>query len=307
MSVAKPCIKWAGGKTSVLPHLLPLFPAKIATYYEPFFGGGAVFFALNGKAQFEEAVINDWNDELVNLYRMVERLPGKLIDSLLKLKEEYTLDGGGTFKRVRALDPFNLSEIDRAARTIFLTKTSFNGLYRMNKKGQFNAPWGKYENPLICDESNIRACSEALKSVTFRQGDFAPAVRDAQAGDLVYFDPPYIQLTETANFSNYTSEGFSIEDHYRLRDTFTELVKRGVTCILSNHDVPVMHEMFKDFEVKSIQVRRPINSKGSKRGGVGEVLVIGRPNPKLVPEDYRWSEPASNSIDWDSENPFLEG
>jgi DNA adenine methylase len=284
---AHPLIKWVGSKTSVLPDLLPLFPQRIRTYYEPFFGGGAVFFALNGR--FNDAVINDWNDELVNLYRMVRSFPNQLIDALANCREVYDIDGAGTFQLWRAKDPADLTDIERAVRTVFLTKTSFNGLYRVNKKGKFNAPWGKYVNPLICDPPNILAASAALQAVTFRQGDFAPAVVDAQPGDVVYFDPPYLPLTDTADFSNYTAEGFTVEDHYRLRDTFAELVSRGVTCILSNHDVPLMHEMFAQFEIRPIQVRRSINSKGDKRGGVGEVLVIGRPDPKLVPVEFQWS------------------
>lgn len=305
MSDARPIIKWVGGKTSVLPELLPLFPAKIKTYYEPFIGGAALFFALKAEGRFEKAVINDWNDELVNLYRTISANPKDLTDTLQKCKAEYTENGKETFHRWRARQPHSLTEVERAARTIFLTKTSFNGLYRLNKKGEFNAPWGKYENPLICDEPNILACHKALQDVTFHQGDFAKAVLNAGPGDVVYFDPPYFKLSDTADFASYTAEGFTLEDHKRLRDTFVALVQRGVTCILSNHDVPIMHEMFADYEIRPIQVRRSINSKADKRGGVGEVIVVGRPDPSVIPSTYQFERTTSAAVDWDSDNPFL--
>lgn len=275
--MARPILKWAGGKTQLLPQLLPLFPTEINTLYEPFIGGGAVFFYLATEGRFDRAVINDWNSELTNLYSVVRDCPDALIEKLQLAKSQYLNDPEGTYYRWRALDRANLMGHDQATRTILLNKAGFNGLYRQNKKGGFNVPWGKHMNPPICDEQNLRECFSVLQGVEIRTGDFVDGCKGAGKGDLVYFDPPYLPLTDTANFSAYTSDGFSMGDHLRLAETFKSLVAAGATCVLSNHDVPAVHEMFHGFEIIQVPVKRNINSKGDKRGPVREVIVVGRP------------------------------
>lgn len=271
----KPVIKYVGGKTQLLPELFKVFPDPIRTYYEPFLGGAAVFFALRDLGRFEKACLNDWNKELVNLYAVVRDAPDRLIEDLRVAKENYLKDPQKVYLEVRAMEPED--PVQRAARTVFLNKTGFNGLYRLNKQGKFNVPWGKRPNPSLCDEENVRACSEGLQGVRLTQGDFAPAVADAGPGDLVYFDPPYLPLTDTSNFTSYTEAGFSMEDQKRLASTFRQLVEKGATCVLSNHDVPAMDDLFAGFEIRRVPAKRSINSKGDKRGPVGEVIVVGRP------------------------------
>lgn len=278
--MAKPFIKWVGGKRQLLQYILPKLPAACNTYYEPFLGGGAVFFALQAEGRFEAAVLNDWNSELVNTYQEVRDKPDRLLGILRELKDAYDAAPKETFLAYRnpddELDAKLLTHTHWAARFIFLNRTAFNGLYRLNKKGEFNAPWGKYVNPPICDEPTIRAASEALKVATIRNGDFEDVCKTAKEGDVVYFDPPYAPVNPTSNFTSYTSAGFTIEDQKRLARLFDELVDRGVHVVLSNSDVPVVHDLYAKHEIHVIPARRNINSKGDKRGPVGEVLVVGR-------------------------------
>lgn len=273
---AKPFLKWAGGKTRLVGTLSELLPETIQTYYEPFIGGGALFFHLAGQRRFQYAVLNDFNPEIVNCYRVIRDSPGALINHLKGFESTRK-----AFLEVRSEDPLSLSPERRAARTIYLNKTGFNGLYRLNQKGQFNVSWGKYESPKILDEPNLHACSTALaRSVTLLEGDFARAVRDAQAGDVVYLDPPYVPLTPTSDFRSYTKEGFTVDDQRRAALCFSALVERGVIVLLSNSDTPLVHELYEGFEKHVVRMRRNINSKGDSRGCVQELVVEGVP-PRL--------------------------
>jgi DNA adenine methylase len=268
VTVARPFLKWAGGKTALLPEILPRLPKKIGTYYEPFVGGGAVFFALAAE-RFERAVLGDANENLIETYFSIKEDLGMVIP-LLKLharkhSEEY-------FYKVRA-NPGQYI----AARMIYLNKTCFNGLYRVNKKGEFNVPFGKYTNPTICDEENLRAVSAVLYKVEFFPGDFEVTVQDAEKGDAVYFDPPYAPLSETANFTTYTAGGFGFDHQIRLRDVAKRLITRGVHVLLSNSDTPLVRDLYKKgFKIEEVQAPRRVNSKGGKRGNVGELLISGR-------------------------------
>ena len=285
MKNARPFIKWVGGKTQLLPRLLEQFPKTIKTYYEPFLGGGSVFWALAAEGRFERAILNDWNAELINAYRVIRDEPENLIEQLKIYAESYRKDPKGTFESVRAWYPPHTDIIaaSRAARTIFLNKTCFNGLYRVNKKGGFNSPFGKYENPTICDEENIRACSAGLaKAGSLHVGDFASVLDDAGPGDLVYFDPPYVPVSATSDFTSYTSSGFNLRDQERLAAMFSELSERGVSVVLSNSDTQVVRDLYAGFEVHSVDARRAINSKGAKRGPVKEVIVVSRPRPQAT-------------------------
>lgn len=285
---AHPFIKWAGGKTQLLNQLTTILPPRIRTYYEPFIGGGALFFALAQRERFQRAAINDWNSELVDTYKSIRDFPDDLIELLQGLKAEYQADARVVFHRERDKDPKELTPIVRAARFLFLNRTGFNGLYRVNKSGRFNVPFGKYDNPRIVDEDNIRACSKVLNNfVVLTSKDFAAVVTEAQPGDCVYFDPPYVPLNPTANFTSYTSNGFTIDDQYRLAACFKQLVERGVAVIASNSDTKTVRDLYDGFEMHAVEARRNINSKGDKRGPVGELIIVGRHGtvlPSLVPK-----------------------
>jgi len=268
---AKPFVKWAGGKKQLAARLLELFPKTIKTYYEPFLGGGAIFFALASSGRFKMAAVNDFNSELVNVYRVVRDFPGELMEQLQKLP--ITKD---IFLELRAKRPEDFNPVRRAARTIYLNKTGFNGLYRVNKAGIFNVPWGKYNNPSLFNEENIKACSEALSQVKITEKDFAEVVQEAGSGDLVYFDPPYVELSKTSNFKSYTSSGFTLDDQYRLAACFRELRDRGSAVVASNSDTEIVRELYKDWEIHEVQARRAINSKADRRGPVGELIIVGR-------------------------------
>lgn len=270
MTVAKPIAKWAGGKTSLLPEILPRLPEKIATYYEPFVGGGAVFFALAAEKRFEHAIIGDANSELAGMYRTLARRPAAVIEALNELRAEHSEK---FFYAVRARNPHDLTPPARAARLIYLNKTCFNGLYRVNRKGGFNVSFGDYKNPTICDEENLRAAAKALSSTTVLDLDFEETVRPAKRGDAVYMDPPYAPVSKTANFTGYAKGGFGPDEQERLRNTAEKLIARGVHVLLSNSDTPFVRELYQGFNIESVRARRAINSKGDKRGHVGEVLI----------------------------------
>lgn len=271
----RPFIKWAGGKGQLLGAIGEAIPARMKRYYEPFLGGGAVFFAMAAEERFESATLNDCNTDLVELYKTVRDSPDELIAAL---RGHMTHDWNTVeyFKSVRELDPASLEPTARAARLIYLNKTCFNGLYRVNKRGTFNVPFGRYKNPSLFDEVNVRTCSQMLrKNVKILNLDFAATVGEAQAGDVVYFDPPYVPLSETSNFASYTAGGFSASDHHRLAIVCRDLVERGVTVIQSNSDMSLVRTLYKDgFEILSVMANRHINSKPDRRGPIGEVLIV---------------------------------
>ena len=270
----KPFVKWVGGKRQLLKQFreLNLYPPECFnpesnTYFEPFVGGGAVFFDLLPK----HAELSDTNRELVITYNVIKDNVDGLIKSLKKhiYNKEYYL-------RVRAQDINELSDIEIASRFIFLNRTGFNGMYRVNKNGQFNVPFGRYKNPLICDENNLRKVSEALQGITITHRDYKDVLKLAKIGDFIYFDPPYYPLNPTSSFTAYTAKGFFEKEQIELRDTFVKLHERGCFVMLSNSDTPFINELYSGLEgvsVNKIIAGRAINSKGSKRGKINEVLV----------------------------------
>lgn len=266
---AKPFLKWVGGKARLAGTLGELLPDEIDTYYEAFVGGGALFFHLAQQRRFRRAVLNDFNPELINCYAVIR----DGVEGLVKKLRSFAL-GRDAFYEMRALDPDTLAPVERAARTIYLNKTCFNGLYRQNKAGKFNSPFGDYANPQIVDESNLRACSALLQSVSLRVGDFALAVQDANGGDAVYFDPPYVPLSETSDFKSYTKEGFTDDDQRRLATTCRELTAKGVFILESNSDTPRVHDLYQDFERMVVRMRRNINATASGRGPVNELVIL---------------------------------
>jgi DNA adenine methylase len=227
----RPFLKWAGGKHRAAAQIVAKLPDRIGTYYEPFVGGGAVFFTLAAQGRFDRAVIGDGCPELMNAYHVVRDDVDELVRTLSSSSYRYDRQ---TYLAIRALQPEALRPVDRAARMIYLNKTGFNGLYRVNSKGQFNTPFGKYNNPVICDEVNLRACSAALQGVDLVEGDFEDSCTDIGAGDAVYFDPPYIPTSDTSKFTNYTSLGFGEEDQRRLAAFFASLRERGACAVLTN-------------------------------------------------------------------------
>lgn len=273
--MAKPFLKWAGGKTSLLRALLQAAPEQIETYYEPFVGGGALFFALQAAGQFKRAVLSDSNKELINAYVQVRDNVDGLIRALSVHQRKYreSEDRAEYYYTIRGKRL--TCSLGGAANLIFLNKTCYNGLYRVNSKGGFNVPHGRYANPTICDEVNLRAASEALQGVELRVADFADGPRLAGAGDFVYFDPPYVPLSETAYFTSYTAKEFGMDEQERLAKTAAALAERGSRVALSNSGHPDVMAMYSSevFELGEVHARRAINSDARKRGPVREYLI----------------------------------
>lgn len=268
----QPFTKWTGGKRQLLGELRSYMPETYGRYFEPFVGGGALFFDLAP----EQAVINDFNEELINAYRQIKNNPAELIDLLIKHKENNSKD---YYLALRSADRdgriSRMTGVERAARILYMLRVDFNGLYRVNSKNQFNVPYGRYKNPKIVDVDLLYQISEYLNEndVEILQTDFAEAVKDAQTGDFVYFDPPYIPLNETSSFTSYTHEGFSYEEQVRLRDTFKELTERGVYAMLSNSSSPLVEELYKDFNIYFVEAQRTNGAKSSSRGKISEIIV----------------------------------
>jgi len=269
LSAARPVLKWAGGKTRLVEAICARLPEQIETYYEPFMGGAAVFFALAKRGQFKRAALSDRNPELVNVYTSLQTHVDAVIKELGKWKYDEV-----TYYRVRDRFKRNPSPEERAARTIYLNKTGYNGLYRVNRAGEFNVPFGRYTNPTICDERNLRLVAAVLKDVTLCECDFQAACENATRGDAVYFDPPYMPLSDTAYFTAYDRHPFGLEEHQRLAAVFSALAKRKVTAVLSNSDTPETQRLFKQWAMEQVQVPRAINSRASSRGPVSELLVV---------------------------------
>src|SRR4028119_121289 len=261
----RPFLKWAGGKNKLIQQYIPYFPKKFKTYYEPFLGGGAIFFYLNPQL----AVLTDINAELVNTYRCVKNNVEELI---LLLKEHQLKHSKEYYYGVRQGN--GITPIEKAARLIYLNKTCFNGLYRENSKGEFNVPIGKYKNPKICNPALLRSVSVALQNAQITVRAFEEILEYASNwDDFVYFDPPYYPLSPTSNFTAYSRYSFSQDDQRRLKYVFAELAERGVKVMLSNSDCEFIRELYRDFNISSITASRLINSNGTKRGKITEVLI----------------------------------
>ena len=261
----RPFLKWAGGKRQLLNELMQAAPRDASTYFEPFVGGGALFFKLQPK----RAVLADVNERLIRTYRGVRNNVEEVIRQLKGFK--YTSDFYYSF-REKDIDAG--TDADVAAWLIYLNKTGFNGLYRVNRDNRFNVPLGRYVNPTICDEDTLRACSAALTKAELLVDDFAIVVKEAGRGDFVYFDPPYVPLSATSSFTSYTSRGFGDEEQKRLRDTARKLKKRGVRVLLSNSSAPSVRALYAvGFDIAEVSATRLVNSKASARGAIVELLI----------------------------------
>lgn len=273
-----PFVKWVGGKGQLVAELLERAPLEFGGYHEPFVGGGALFFALQraGRLAGKQVVLSDVNQELIDAYCAIR----DQVEAVIRQLRTHRYDHDH-FYEVRGWDPATLAPAKNAARLIFLNKTGFNGLYRVNSKGKFNVPFGRYKNPLICDAVNLRAVSVALAGVEILCQPFTQAAARARKGDFVYFDPPYVPLSSTAYFTAYARNGFGPADQLRLADAFAGLAKRGVRVMLSNSDTPDVHTLYKGFRLDTVQARRNVNSRQDRRGPVGELIVLGHdPEPE---------------------------
>jgi DNA adenine methylase len=268
---ASPFLKWAGGKSQLLARILPELPDRIATYYEPFIGGGAVFFALANRKRFDRAVISDRNPALVEVYVSVRDEVRALIE-LLRAHSVHATDSEYYYE-VRAALP--RTDVERAARILFLNKTCYNGLYRVNRRGEFNVPFGKYAHPRVLNEELLLEASRALKGVTIENSDFDPMVKGAERGDAVYFDPPYHPLSPTASFTAYDANVFGLAEQGRLAQTYRGLCHRGISCVLSNSDCEVTRGLYRGLDVRTVSATRAINSRAERRGPITEILVVG--------------------------------
>lgn len=264
----RPFLKWAGGKGRLIEQYEPYFPRHFQHYYEPFLGGGAIFFHLADR--FRAATLTDINAELVNVYACVRDRVEALIQ---QLSEHRARHSHSYYYAVRAQTQLTCP-VQRAARLIYLNKTCFNGLYRENAKGHFNVPMGRYKNPNICDAAALRLAAHALRRTRIACQPFEAVLSAAyEETDLVYFDPPYHPISHTSNFTGYNRYGFNATDQERLHATFVALAQRGVRVMLSNSDCPFIRELYQDFYVHTIRAARAINANARRRGKITELLI----------------------------------
>lgn len=263
-SFTKPILKWAGGKTQLLGEIIPRMPENYNKYIEPFFGSGALYFAVAPN----KSIIADSNSELINLYKIVTTN----VEQLIELLSTYQ-NTEEQFYEVRSLDWKTLKPIEAAARTVYLNKTCFNGLYRVNKKGQFNTPYGKNKRTVFCDEVEIRKAASILKNATVLCSDYHEVLMDnASEGDFVFLDPPYVPVSAYADFKRYTKEQFGEDDQRKLAEDVIVLHERGCKVMLTNSNHPLVHELYKEFKIEVFETKRMINKDGNKR--TGEDVIV---------------------------------
>lgn len=277
--MAKPIIKSAGSKSRLVPELLARLPVTWNRYFEPFVGGGALFFAIAP----ERAVLGDLNPDLVNVYRAVVADLPPMIRRLRAHARAYASDAAHAYYGMRERwnrDRAAWSTPDAAAAFVFLNKTMWNGLWRVNRAGLLNTPMGRYTNPAICEPERLQAAQTLLASADLRTGDFRDTVREAGPGDLVYCDPPYDPLSPTASFTAFTRHPFGRDQQRELAATARKLVARGCHVIVSNADTPFVRSLYADFRIDEVKCRRAINSDASKRGAIDELIIIGTPRKR---------------------------
>jgi len=274
LSEPKPFVKWAGGKRQLMSELEKNFPTKFGTYLEPFLGGGAVMFDLLTKEHNLKCNVSDLNSDLVLSYVTIRDRLEKLIESLENHSKNYHKDSTGYYYEVRNQEPKN--QIEKVSRLLFLNKTCFNGLYRVNSKGKFNVPLGRYTNPNIVNKENLQAVSKTLQSgkIKISCRDFSSIIKDAKKGDFVYFDPPYQPVSDTANFTSYTHRDFTEDDLERLADLANQLNSKGCSVMLSNSNSKTVKKLFSSgWKIKEIKANRAINSNSQKRTGHKEIII----------------------------------
>lgn len=274
-----PIVKWVGGKRQLLTEIIPLINRNCSTYVEPFIGGGAVFFELQPK----KAIINDFNSELMNVYTTVRDFPEELIKRLEEHNEENSEE---YFYKLRSLDRneeyADMNCVEKAARIIYLNKTCYNGLYRVNAAGQFNSPYGRYKNPNIVNATTIRAMSKYLQNpkIVIKVGDYRDVLKGVRKGAFVYLDPPYMPISTSSSFTGYTENGFSYEQQVELRNECDKLREKGIAFLQSNSDCKEIRELYKEYDIRTVQAKRSINSNANKRGEINEVLIYYVPEKR---------------------------
>lgn len=267
-----PMLKWVGGKRQLLSEIVPMIDDKCSTYVEPFIGGGAVLFSMQPK----KAIINDYNHELINVYKTVR----DNLDELLELLKHHEANNSSDYYyEIRALDREagfkRMSEVEKAARIIYLNKTCYNGLYRVNSSGQFNSPYGRYKKPNIVNEAILRAISNYFNNndITILNGDYREAIKNLDRDSFIYLDPPYMPISTSSSFTGYTEGGFGYSSQIQLKEECDKLTRQGIRFVQSNSDCEVIRELYKDYKIKTVKAKRSINSVAVKRGEINEVLI----------------------------------
>jgi DNA adenine methylase len=265
-------LKWAGGKLQLIEQFENLFPRKFRNYYEPFIGSGAVFFYVKSKLKPNKVLLSDTNEELINCFLIVRDKPSELVELLLNHRKKHSKEH---YYAVRSIESNRLDSVNRAARLIYLNKTCFNGLYRVNSKGQFNVPFGDYKSPSIFDKNILFQASQLLQGVDLKVMTFEKVLDFAGKDDFVYFDPPYIPLSKTSSFTRYSKSDFSMKEQKRLSEVFETLDSRGCFLMVSNSDHALTRELYRQHKKNTVVVRakRMINSVGSKRGAINELII----------------------------------
>lgn len=277
--VPRPFLKWAGGKTQLADALLERMPACFNTYHEPFVGSGAVFFRLYREGRIRRAILSDVNAELIDTYLAIRDHVNEVIELLAEFPHNKDF-----YYEIRAKDPAIMSLPERAARMIYLNKTGYNGLYRVNRQGKFNVPFGRYKSPKYYDRENLIAVSHALQEIEILCESFETVVVRAKAGDWVYFDPPYVPLSQTAHFTSYNANGFGLREQELLRDVCVELSRNKVYVMLSNSNTPIVRSLYESsyFMIDEVLANRAINSNGARRGRITELVITNYPNNRAV-------------------------
>ena len=267
--MCRPVVKWVGGKRQLMKEIKNNMPANYNNYFEPFIGGGALFFELKN----EGCYINDYNDELINLYQVIKDNPVGLIEDL-----KHHTNTEDYYYHIREMDRSpnysQISTITRASRLMFLNRTGYNGLYRVNRSGQNNVPFGRYKNPKIVDEENIMSCSELLQKTTITKGDFENIKGHIKKEDFIYFDPPYVPISDTSSFTSYTANGFDDDMQRRLKILCDYIDDIGAYFMLSNSCAAMIQDLYKKYTIKMVTANRALNCKANGRGKVNEVLVM---------------------------------
>jgi DNA adenine methylase len=277
--IPRPFLKWAGGKTQLLNELTQYMPADFGNYHEPFIGSGALFFHVFRKGKIRNAFITDINQELIDTYLAIRDCVEEVINCLWQFPHNRDF-----YYQLRDQDPLEMDLPLRAARMIYLNKTGYNGLYRVNRDGRFNVPFGRYKSPNYRDEENLRAVSSALQGINIQCGLFEMVLDQAKEGDFVYFDPPYAPLSQTANFTSYHANGFSSSDQNRLRDVCEELTRQNVNVMVSNSDTELIRSAYSSgcFVIHAVRAIRAINSNGARRGRITELIVTNYPREQVT-------------------------
>jgi len=270
-AVPGPLLKWAGGKRQLLPQLQQRLPARLVDYFEPFVGGGALLWTL-GMRKLRHIVVNDYNSELINLYQVVRSRPQELLASVAVHRNEAEY-----YYRLRALDREpgyqQLDAVTRASRFLYLNKTCYNGLWRVNSRGQHNVPFGRYKNPRIAEPANVYACSDFLQGVELLNGDFSQIRPWLGADSFVYLDPPYVPLSASSSFTGYTAHGFDAAMQQRLRELCDEIDRLGGKFMLSNSAAALVRQLYQGYRIEEVQAARSINSRAGGRGKITELII----------------------------------